>query len=113
MLRIQVNMNSAVEEVLAFKTCCGLKAEDWNLEILIANEGERTAVLPSRIDLETATGTRRIETLMPTPSLEIPPGGVGAFYCQMDDALWSRARRLVLYDAQGGRWTVELVGAGT
>ena len=39
MLEIHIIMNSAVEDILAFKTCCGLKVMDQNLEIHVKNSG--------------------------------------------------------------------------
>ena len=43
MLNIKCIMNSAVEDILAFKTCCGLKMFDQNLEIHLTNQGTRSA----------------------------------------------------------------------
>ncbi len=39
MLEIRFIMNSPVEDILAFKTCCGLKMFDQNLEIQLINQG--------------------------------------------------------------------------
>ncbi len=52
MLEIRPIMNSAMEEILAFKTCCGLKMFDQNLEILIRNTGNDPVTIPSCFRLE-------------------------------------------------------------
>jgi len=58
-------MNSAVEDILSFKTCCGLKMFDQNLEIHLINQG-RDRVVPSCCDLETSEGVRRVDHLLPS-----------------------------------------------
>ena len=63
MLEIRINMNSEVEEVLAFKTCCNLKMADQNLEILIENKGISPVVVPSYFDLEGDGDPLRIHPL--------------------------------------------------
>lgn len=108
MLRIQVNMNSPTGEVLAFKTCCNLRMQDQNLEILVRNEGAESVVVKSFFDLETDRGSRRFHTLLPSPEQHIEPGDIKAFYCQMDDQTWESARRLILHDKAGNRYPVEL-----
>ena len=62
MLEIRLIMNSAVEDILSFKTCCGLKMFDQNLEIHLINRGPSPVVVPSCFDLETPEGVRRIDT---------------------------------------------------
>jgi len=37
-LYIRPIMNSSVEEIFAFKTCCGMRVFDQNLEIQITNQ---------------------------------------------------------------------------
>ena len=39
-LFIRPIMNSSVEEIFAFKTCCGMRVFDQNLEILITNQND-------------------------------------------------------------------------
>jgi hypothetical protein len=104
MLEIRFIMNSAVEDIFAFKTCCGLKMFDQNLEIHLVNRGEDPVVVPGFFDLETPQGVRRITGLMPPGELRISPGEIKAFYCTMDENLWARAGRVVFYDQEGNRY---------
>lgn len=106
MLEISAAMNSGVEEIFAFKTCCGMRVSDQNLEILIKNRGSHPVVVPSYCDLHGIRGTRRITTLMPNGDQEILPGEIKAFYCMMDDVLWNESRELAFYDKEGNAYLV-------
>jgi len=106
-LEIRINMNSSVEDVLAFKTCCNLKLSDQNLEILVKNTGATPVVVPSHFDLETADGTLRIQTLIPSGNQTIPPGETIAFYCQMDETLWQKSKRLIMFDKEGNSYPTQ------
>jgi len=106
MIDIRATMNSPVEEILAFKTCCGVRAFDQNLEILLKNRGSRPVVVPSYFDLHGARGTCRINTLMPNGYLQVLPREVKAFYCMMDEVLWNAAREMVFYDTEGNTYPV-------
>jgi hypothetical protein len=108
MLEISTNMNSAVEEIFAFKTCCGARAFDKNLEILIKNRGCHPVVVPSYCDLRGIRGTQRIATLMPNGDQKILLGEVKAFYCMMEEVLWKEARELVFYDRDANAYPVRL-----
>jgi hypothetical protein len=108
MLEIRPIMNSAVEEIFAFKTCCGLKLFDQNLEIQLVNRGPNPAVVPSCFDLETPEGIRRIANLMPSGDLRIEPGEIRAFYCCLDENLWARAEKIIFYDREGNRYPIDL-----
>ena len=107
MLEIRVNMNSSVEDVLAFKTCCNLKLSDQNLEILVKNQGATPLTVPSYFDLESDDGTLRIQTLIPSGNQTIPPGETIAFYCQMDETLWQKSNRLTMFDAENNRYSIK------
>jgi hypothetical protein len=109
MLKIRYIMNSDIEEVLAFKTCCNLKMFDQNLEIHITNQGDRPVRLPSYFDLETLTETKRITTLTPSGEQVLPPGELMAFYCFMDESLWDRAQTITFYDKSGNRYSVRII----
>ncbi len=106
MLEINANMNSAVEDIFAFKTCCGARAFDQNLEILIKNRGSRPVVVPSYFDLHGIRGSSRITTLMPNGDQQILPGEIKAFYCMMDEVLWKEARELVFYDREANVYPI-------
>ena len=113
MLKITPIMNSAVEDILAFKTCCGLKMFDQNLEIHLTNQGPRPVRVPSYFDLETAGETKRIETLTPSGEQTIPPGDIMAFYCTMDEGLWNKAQKLTFYDTEGNPYPVSISAENT
>lgn len=108
MLEIQVNMNSPVEDVLAFKTCCGLKMFDANLEILVTNRGEKPVTLPGWFDLEGDGESKRIRAMMPPGEQRIEPGEIKAFYCQMDETMWQKSLRLVICDGDGNRYAAQI-----
>ena len=108
MLQISLIMNSSVEEILAFKTCCGLKIFDQNLEIHVRNVGDRPVVVPSRFHIEGDYGSKRIDAVTPPGEHEIKPGDLKAFYCTMDEQLWNRSRRIVFFDNSGTRYPVEI-----
>jgi hypothetical protein len=108
MLEIRLIMNSTAEDILGFKTCCGLKMFDQNLEIHLINQGPSPVVVPSGFDLETSEGVRRFDHLMPSGNLRIEPGEIKAFYCSMDETLWQKSRGLVFYDQEGNRYPVPI-----
>ncbi|MBM4327604.1 MAG: hypothetical protein FJ118_10635 [Deltaproteobacteria bacterium] len=108
MLQIRVIMNSSTEEILGFKTCCGLKMFDQNLEILLANQGNQPVIVPSYFDLESEAGAERVTAVMPHGEHRIEPGDIMAFYCTMDESKWNKASRLVFYDSGGNSYPVAL-----
>ena len=108
MLEIKAIMNSPVEDILAFKTCCGLKMFDQNLEIHVRNVGDRPVVVSSRFDLEGATEKLRIEAVTPPGEHEIKPGELKAFYCTMDEHDWKRYHRMVFFDSAGTMYPVQI-----
>ena len=107
-LIIRPIMNSAVEEIFAFKTCCGQRVFDQNLEIQLTNTGDFPVVVPAYFDLEGKLGSRRIMTLMPPGELQILPGETRAFYCEMEERLWEAAEEVVFYDLEGNRHGVRI-----
>ncbi len=109
MLKIHCIMNSAMEDILAFKTCCGLKMFDQNLEIHLTNQGNEPLIIPSYCDLETGEGIKRIATLTPAGEHRLLPGELMAFYCFMDEDLWEKGRTLTFYDKIGNRYPLSLV----
>lgn len=111
-LEIRPMMNSSVEDVLAFKTCCGLKMMDQNLEIHVHNAGYEAVEVPSAFELIGDFGKKKIEQLTPPGVLKIGPGETRAFYCQMDEELWDRANRLVWRDTDQQSYEVDLKPAG-
>ena len=108
MLQIKIIMNSAVEEIFAFKTCCGLKFMDQNLEIHLRNTGQRPVTVPSWFDLEAEGGLRRISNITPAGEHIIAPGEMIGFYCYMDEELWKKANSLVFQDLDGQVYPVRI-----
>ncbi len=93
-LVIQVQMNSDVEDVLAFKTCCGLKMMDQNLEIRLTNHTDRDLKIDGGFQLETEAGNERLDGITPVGTTVIRPGYTAAFYCYMDERRWKQVRAL-------------------
>jgi len=108
MLEIRIIMNSAVEEIFAFKTCCGVKVFDQNLEILVKNRGDRTVILMSSFDLEGEHATKRIDAVTPPGEHPLVAGEIKALYCYMDETDWASANAIVLYDREGNRYPVKI-----
>ena len=104
MLRIGFFMNSSCEEVLGFKTCCGQRTFDQNLEIHIENTGDKAIGVLSRLDLISPFGITRIDNLMPGGGQTVPPGEMKAFYCYLDEELWARSTGVYMYDTRGNRY---------
>jgi len=107
-LEIKAYMNSSCNEVLGFKTCCGLKMADQNLEIHVKNVGRTVAMVPSYCDLVGDRETNRIENLLPHGEHAIQPGEIMAFYCYMDEVQWNAARELAFFDRQGNRYSMAI-----
>ncbi len=112
MLEIQTVMNSPVADIFAFKTCCGARVFDQNLEVLIRNKGPDPVIVPSHCDLRGSRWTLRISTLVPQGDQTILPGEIKAFYCMMDEQTWGEARELVLYDREGNAYAAPVRQAG-
>jgi hypothetical protein len=101
-------MNSAIEEVLGFKTCCGLRMFDQNLEIHLKNRGDRPIVVLSYFDLVGVCGSKRVTTLTPPGQQCIEPSEIIAFYCSMDETRWRESSAMVFYDTDGNAYRVDL-----
>lgn len=108
MLKVRAIMNSPMEAILAFRTCCGAAAFDQNLEIQVTNLGALPIEVPSYFDLIDDLGSYRVDTLLPYGVQRIPPGETIAFYCTMDENRWKGARQMVLYDCQGKKYTIDI-----
>jgi len=102
-------MNSSVEEIFAFKTCCGMRVFDQNLEIQITNQNDYPVCVQSYFDLLYSSGVHRVETLMPHGTQEIASGETIAFYCTMDESLWTRAEKIVFHDTDGEEYSLRLM----
>lgn len=103
-LHIRAIMDSAVAEIFAFKTCCGARVFDQNLEFLITNEGGGTIQVLSFFDMEEPSGRCRVDTLIPHGIQAVAPGRTVAFYCSMDEGRWKNVRQVVFYDTEGNSY---------
>jgi hypothetical protein len=108
-LFIRPIMNSSVEEIFAFKTCCGMRVFDQNLEIQITNQNDYPVYVQSYFELLDSSGVHRVETLMPHGMQRIASGETIAFYCTMDESLWARAEKIVFHDIEGKEYSLELI----
>jgi hypothetical protein len=108
MLEITPFMDSSCEDVLAFKTCCGLKSIDQNLEIHIRNRGDESVIVLSRMEIETEAETVKVENLMPHGRHRLEPGQLMAFYCTMEPVLWAKAKSISFFDDKGNRYGVAI-----
>ncbi len=108
-LFIRPIMNSPVEEIFAFKTCCGTRVFDQNLEIQITNQGDSPVYVQSYFELLGPSGVLRVETLMPHGTQRIASGETIAFYCTMDESVWTRAEKIVFHDTDGEEHPLRLV----
>jgi len=108
MINIRPIMNSCAEEILSFKTCCGLRMFEQNLEIHLENRGSERVVMLGFFDLRGEHGKKRITTLTPPGERVIKPGETIACYCQMDEELWSRSKSLSFYDRDGAEYSAEI-----
>jgi hypothetical protein len=110
MIEVKFIMNSAVEEILSFKTCCGLmRVFDQNLEIHLRNKGSGPIMIPSYFDLLGQHGAMRVETLTPPGVHQIMPGEILALYCAMDETVWGKSTEAVFYDCMGNAYPVGIV----
>jgi hypothetical protein len=107
-LIIRPIMNSSVEEIFAFKTCCGMRVFDQNLEIQITNQHQDPVYVQSYFDLLDPSGVHRVETLMPHGTQRIGSGETIAFYCTMDESFWARAEKIVFHDTGGREHSLKL-----
>ena len=102
-------MNSPVEDIFAFKGCCGIRAFDQNLEIHVKNRGDLPVEVPSYFDLRSLSESHRIDTLMPHGVRRIEPGETKAFYCYMDESRWEKARQIIFYDTNENTYPLDIV----
>jgi hypothetical protein len=107
-LFIRPIMNSSVEEIFAFKTCCGMRVFDQNLEIQITNRNDHPVYVQSYFDLLDRSGSHRIETLMPHGTQRIASGETIAFYCTMDERRWEEAQQIIFYDIEDNWYAVPI-----
>ncbi len=108
MLEIRLIMDSPIEEILGFKTCCGLRTFDQNLEILFKNNGFTAVRVQGYFDLHGGYGAYRMDAVIPPDGFWIEPGDVKALYCYMDETLWEKSTRMILYDSEGNAYQVDI-----
>jgi hypothetical protein len=110
MLDVRFIMNSAVEEIFSFKTCCGLmRMFDQNLEIHLRNKGSQPLLIFNYFDLVGQQGSTREDSLTPPGTHHIMPGEILAVYCAMDPVVWDTSRVAVFYDSEGAKYPIVIV----
>lgn len=104
-LKIDVIMNSSIEEVLSFK-CCNL--HDQNCEIHLKNLGGEPIRVPSSCEL-VGEGTKfRVDHLYPGGIYTIAPGEVTACYCTLAEEAVSKYQSIVFTDTEGKEYRAPL-----
>jgi hypothetical protein len=102
-------MNSAIQEILSFKTCCGLMTVfDQNLEIHLKNTGGEPVFIVSLVELEGDYGTMTVQTATLQGVLRIEPGDIKALYCYLDEELWYKTRRITFHDGTGNGYRFDV-----
>ena len=97
-------------DVLEFRTCCGLKLDDQNLQVVAENRGPEPVELVSRLELETKDGkTVSIENLYPQPSQVVPPGQSALFTSWIDEGAWAGCTSGTMRDTRGNTYRVVVV----
>jgi hypothetical protein len=105
MLKIEVIMNSSIEEVLSFK-CCNL--HDQNFEIHLRNVGTEPIRVPSACELVGEGARLRIETLYPAGTYTVAPGEVTACYCTLTEEVFAKYDAILFTDTEGRRYRAPL-----
>jgi hypothetical protein len=108
MIEIRPIMNSCAEDVLSFKSCCGLRMFEQNLEIHLENKGYEKVVMHGYFDLVGDFGQQRITTVAPPGDKVIEPEETIACYCYMDDQLWNRTQHIRFYDRDGTAYETDV-----
>ena len=102
MVKINIIMNSSIEEVLAFK-CCSLP--DLNLEIQVKNLSDRSIVLQNFFFLKTDQKRLKIENVYPPRHQQLSPNDLCALYCSMDEQTFQEYNSLELVDTEGNAYS--------
>ena len=98
MLDVKIFINSAIEDILAFK-CCNLP--DQNLEFHVINKGEKSASIKNYFILENERESITVHTIYPPWKQIIEPGSAVAYYCSFDLSEWERYDTFVIEDMNG------------
>ena len=98
MIKLNILMNTNMEEILAFK-CCALPNQ--NLEVHVINETDKPVVMKSQFFLVNDTETIKIENIYPPFQQTIQAKDIGAFYCTMDESLWEKYHSFQMKDIDG------------
>jgi hypothetical protein len=103
-------MNSSIEEILAFKTCCSLfRVFDQNLEIHVTNKSDRPVTIVSTFEIVGDQGSVRMDAVTPPGKHQLQPGEIKALYCYMDETVWAASRHMVFHDSDGNQYPVEIL----
>jgi hypothetical protein len=98
MVKINIIMNTSMEEVLAFK-CCSLP--DQNLEVQIENNLDHPVEICNFLVLKNDNESLKVEHVYPPWHQRVVPHDICAFYCNMDENIWKRYNSLEVVDTNG------------
>ncbi len=98
MVKINIIMNTSMEEVLAFK-CCSLP--DQNLEVQIRNTSTRPITIQNYFVLKNDTEILKVEHVYPPRHQKVDPNDICAYYCSMDENIWRKYNILEVADTDG------------
>lgn len=102
MIKINIIMNTSMEEVLAFK-CCSLPNQ--NLEVQIRNTSPRPIVIRNFFYLKNDAELLKVEYVYPPRNQKVDPNDVCAFYCSMDEKEWEKYNILEVEDEDGNTFS--------
>ncbi|MFO7963451.1 MAG: hypothetical protein R6U50_05975 [Desulfobacterales bacterium] len=101
MIKLNIIMNTNMEEVLAFK-CCSLP--DQNLEVQIKNTAPHPITIQNFFVLRNDDRMLKVEHVYPPRNQKIDPNDMGAFYCSMDENVWQNYNVLEVMDTEGNTY---------
>jgi hypothetical protein len=102
MIKINIIMNTSMEEILAFK-CCTLPGQ--NLEVQIKNTSTRPVTIRNYFILKNDTEVLKVEYVYPPWHQKVAPNDICAFYCSMDETVWRNYNVLELTDKDGNTFS--------
>jgi hypothetical protein len=98
MIEINIIMNSSMEEILSAR-CTALHGQ--NLEIHVYNKGKKPISMAGYFILENSRETYKCENLFPPWKQIIQPQRATAFYCNIDENVWEKYDKIILFDNEG------------
>ena len=87
-----------MEELLSAR-CAAL--HNQNLEIHVYNKGKKPVSMAGYFILENSCETNKKVNLFPPWKQIIPPQRAKAFYCSIDEKVWEKYDKIILFDIEG------------